>query len=130
MAKFNFQTIQVYSELSKFEIEEILYNATKRLSGSIERQNSKEISYSGQWNFLDYIKHPGLSRYTCWQVLVTITDLDNGRKVELIAVGESPFSYLLNNFLSIITFDTLFQGHRNLNFGISKEKAKHFSSLL
>ncbi|MCC9676646.1 hypothetical protein HK259_06710, partial [Streptococcus agalactiae] len=117
--------MQVYSELSKFEIEEILYNATKRLSGSIERQNSKEISYSGQGNFLDYIKHPGLSRYTCWQVLVTITDLDNGRKVELIAVGESPFSYLLNNFLSIITFDTLFQGHRNLNFGISKEKAKH-----
>lgn len=53
MAKFNFQTIQVYSELSKFEIEEILYNATKRLSGSIERQNSKEISYSGQGNFLD-----------------------------------------------------------------------------
>lgn len=61
---------------------------------------------------------------------MTITDLDNRRKVELTAVGEPPFSYLLNNFLSIITFATLFQGHRNLNFGISKEKAKIFSSLL
>lgn len=130
MTKFNFQTIQVYSELSKFEIEEILYNATKRLNGSIERQNSEEISYSGQGNFLDYIKHPGLSRYTCWQVLVTISDLDNKRTVELTAVGESPVSYLVNNFLSFITFDTLFQGHRNLNFGISKEKAKYFSNLL
>ncbi|HFU3802991.1 TPA: hypothetical protein ACGO0M_002084, partial [Streptococcus suis] len=68
--------------------------------------------------------------YTCWQVLVTISDLDNKRKVELTAVGESPVSYLVNNFLSFITFDTLFQGHRNLNFGISKEKAKYFSNLL
>lgn len=39
MAKFNFQTIQVYSELSKFEIEEILYNATKRLRGKILKKS-------------------------------------------------------------------------------------------
>lgn len=130
MTKFNLQSNQIYSELSKFEIEEILYNATKQLNGSVERQSSEEISYSGQGNFFDYMKHLGLSRYTCWQVLVTISDLGDKRKVELTAVGESPISYLLNNFLSFITFDTLFQGHRNLNFGISKEKAKYLSNLL
>ena len=130
MTKFNLQSNQIYSELSKFEIEEILYNATKQLNGSVERQSSEEISYSGQGNFFDYMKHPGLSRYTCCQVLVTISDLGDKRKVELTAVGESPISYLLNNFLSFITFNTLFQGHRNLNFGISKEKAKYLSNLL
>ncbi|HHD9221468.1 TPA: hypothetical protein ACOZL6_000997 [Streptococcus pneumoniae] len=130
MTKFNLQSNQIYSELSKFEIEEILYNATKQLNGSVERQSSEEISYSGQGNFFDYMKHSGLSRYTCWQVLVTISDLGDKRKVELTAVGESPISYLLNNFLSFITFYTLFQRHRNLNFGISKEKAKYLSNLL
>ncbi|TVX22653.1 hypothetical protein AZJ44_11680, partial [Streptococcus pneumoniae] len=62
MTKFNLQSNQIYSELSKFEIEEILYNATKQLNGSVERQSSEEISYSGQGNFFDYMKHPGLSR--------------------------------------------------------------------
>lgn len=51
MTKFNLQSNQIYSELSKFEIEEILYNATKQLNGSVERQSSEEISYSGQGNF-------------------------------------------------------------------------------
>ena len=37
MTKFNLQSNQIYSELSKFEIEEILYNATKQLNGSVER---------------------------------------------------------------------------------------------
>ena len=35
MTKFNLQSNQIYSELSKFEIEEILYNATKQLNGKI-----------------------------------------------------------------------------------------------
>lgn len=130
MAKFNYDKIGVMSVLSKEEIEKKLYRETKRIGGESERMHSGEMSYSGNGNFLDVIKHPGLSRYTCWQVEVSITDLGDRRKVELSAIGESALTYLTSNFLSVITLYFIKTAHRYLSLGISKGKRDKLSQLI
>ena len=130
MSKFQYDVIEVTTKLSSFEVERNISEEIHRLGGEKKRFNAGQISYSGDGNFVDFIKHPGPSFSTCWQIIVTIYDLGDSRKVELKAIGESNILYLLNNFLSYITVNFIFKRHRHLNLGISKEKARNLSKLL
>lgn len=131
MARMKTDSVEFSTRRTVQEIANLLRQAAGETKASIEKIGANdplggfdkaaeiEVVLSGQVGFFGGMKHfrPGAAN-NIWAVQAYVTDTGDSRHIELIALGEGPFTGGLSNGAGV------------LNLGSSKEKREKIEALL